>query len=103
MNRGRNAMAQDLIELMSGLKRIAPVGSEGSINMNMSFRIVDAYIKAFFTPYDGLLHWAQVHPEYNKGQIIRLVTLMGNSLGWKKKELKDLQLEIEQHLSEIET
>ena len=96
-------MSQDLIELISGLKRLSPEGSEGSINMTMSFRIVDVYIKAFFTPFDGLLHWAQIHPEYNKGQIIRLVTLMGNSLGWKRKDLKDLQVEIEQHFSEMES
>ena len=99
---GRNAMAQDLIELISGLKSLAPkaAADKGGIDMTLSFRIVDNYIKAFFTPYDGLLHWAQVHPEYNNQQILRLVALMAASQGWKRKEAKDLQTSIEEFFAE---
>ena len=100
---GRNAMAQDLIELISGLKALAPkAGSPAAdIDLTMSFRIVDNYIKAFFTPYDAFLHWAQVHPEYDNQQILRLVSLVAASQGWKRKDAKDLQTQIEQFFSEV--
>lgn len=51
--------------------------------------------QAFYLPETDILHWACIHPEYSKRQIIALVNCIASAQNWKRKARDDLVKKIE--------
>ncbi|KAF8057730.1 CPK24 [Scenedesmus sp. PABB004] len=76
---GRAAMSLDLSAVEKGLRPLAPAAALSSL------RAVDAYIKAFYIPWDDLGRWAQVHlAEYGRPKLAALVEAMADAYGVKR-------------------
>ncbi|KIY98822.1 hypothetical protein MNEG_9136 [Monoraphidium neglectum] len=78
---GRAAMSLDFGYVEKGLRGLLPAGaSAGS-----SLRLLDAYIKAFYMPWEELPRWSQVHlAEYGKAKILALIETMAEAYGVKR-------------------
>ncbi|KAJ8749862.1 hypothetical protein K2173_013777 [Erythroxylum novogranatense] len=77
---GRALMSLDLQVLINGLQHFV-----SSINVKPKLQQVEAFIKAYYLPETEYVHWARVHPEYSKNQIVGLVNLVATMKGWKRK------------------
>ncbi|WZZ65876.1 hypothetical protein YC2023_077246 [Brassica napus] len=66
-----------------------------STNVKPKLQIVDTFIKAYYPPGMEYVHWARAHPEYTKGQVVGLVTLVATMKGWKRKTRLELVDKIE--------
>ncbi|KAL0649997.1 hypothetical protein Bca4012_092688 [Brassica carinata] len=105
---GIEIFAETLVE---GLSRIKICTDEGralmsldiqlyctalsSTNVKPKLQIVDTFIKAYYPPGMEYVHWARAHPEYTKGQVVGLVTLVATMKGWKRKTRLELVDKIE--------
>ncbi|KAJ4874155.1 hypothetical protein Rs2_44000 [Raphanus sativus] len=76
---GRALMSLDIQVLINGLQHFVPT------NVKPKLQIVDTFIKAYYLPETEYVHWARAHPEYTKGQVVGLVTLVATMKGWKRK------------------
>ncbi|XP_051113258.1 uncharacterized protein LOC127239236 isoform X2 [Andrographis paniculata] len=86
---GRALMSLDLQVLINGLKHFVP------IDVRPKMQIVESFIKAYYLPETEYVHWARVHPEYSKSQIVGLVNLVAASKGWKRKTKLEVLEKIE--------
>eukprot|EP00227_Mantoniella_beaufortii_P006566 CAMPEP_0197614162 /NCGR_PEP_ID=MMETSP1326-20131121/59385_1 /TAXON_ID=1155430 /ORGANISM="Genus nov. species nov., Strain RCC2288" /LENGTH=1180 /DNA_ID=CAMNT_0043183031 /DNA_START=796 /DNA_END=4338 /DNA_ORIENTATION=- len=85
---GRAGMALDVQVLFQGnVRRLAPISGS---RLDNSLRIVDTYIKAFYTPEAEMLYWTQCHPEYTSRQKVALVNQIASAYGWHSKAKNDL-------------
>lgn len=76
---GRVLMSLDLQVLINGLQHFV------SVNVKPKLQVVETFIKAFYLPETEYVHWARTHPEYNRSQIIGLITLVAAMKNWKRK------------------
>ncbi len=88
---GRGLMSLDFQQTLGGMRKLAP--KEAKLDQHM--RVVDVYIKAFYTPEEELLHWAQVHPEFTPAQLVALVNQIAEAFGWKAQKKKDFMGKLE--------
>jgi hypothetical protein len=64
---------------------------------------VDAYIKAFYIPFEELGRWAQTHAaEYGRRRLLVLVEAMADAYGLKRSAKGALLERIASQLSEFE-
>ena len=61
---GRAGMALDVQVLLGTVRNLAPFFSEKG---ESHFRLVDAYIRAFYLSETEMARWVQIHPEYTAG------------------------------------
>ncbi|KAL0674843.1 hypothetical protein Bca4012_002824 [Brassica carinata] len=86
---GRALMSLDIQVLINGLQHFVPT------NVKPKLQIVDTFIKAYYLPETEYVHWARAHPEYTKGQVVGLVTLVATMKGWKRKTRLEVVEKIE--------
>ncbi|XP_048631858.1 syndetin isoform X1 [Brassica napus] len=86
---GRALMSLDIQVLINGLQHFVPT------NVKPKLQIVDTFIKAYYLPETEYVHWARGHPEYTKGQVVGLVTLVATMKGWKRKTRLEVVEKIE--------
>jgi len=93
---GRSMMSLDLSYVESNFRFMVP--SDVLVNL----RIVDAYIKAYYLPWEDLPKWVELnHAEYGRGRILALFNLIVervNSLegrNLKKTEIKTMLSQID--------
>ncbi|KAF3573695.1 hypothetical protein F2Q69_00059061 [Brassica cretica] len=87
---GTEIFAETLVE--GSNKRATALSST---NVKPKLQIVDTFIKAYYPPGMEYVHWARAHPEYTKGQVVGLVTLVATMKGWKRKTRLELVDKIE--------
>ena len=63
--------------------------------LNLDFRYVETYIKAFYTPESELVRWTMIHPEYTSEQKLVLVSHVAHAFKWSSKQKSDCLLEIQ--------
>jgi hypothetical protein len=85
---GRAGMALDVQVLLGSVRALAPFS--GTSKLESQFRLVDTYIKAFYTPEAEMLYWTQSHPEYTPRQKVALITQIAGAHGWSGKSKADL-------------
>ncbi|XP_047317109.1 syndetin [Impatiens glandulifera] len=87
---GRALMSLDLQVLINGLQHFA-----SSDSVKPKFQIVDTFVKAYYLPETEYVHWARIHQEYSKSQIVGLVNLVATMKGWKRKTRLEVVEKIE--------
>ena len=78
---GRAGMALDVQVLLGTVRSLAPFSEK----LESHFRLVDTYIKAFYTPETEFLRFLQVHPEYTTQQKVALINQTAGAHGWHSK------------------
>lgn len=73
---GRAGMILDVQMLHGNIRRLAPQGTKED------FRIVDTYVKAFYTPQEEMMHFCQTHLEFSQTQKVALINQMAGAFGW---------------------
>ncbi|XP_077225911.1 coiled-coil protein isoform X2 [Tasmannia lanceolata] len=76
---GRALMSLDLQVLINGLQHFV------SMDVKPKFLVVDTFIKAYYLPETEYVHWARVHPEFSRSQIVGLINLVATMKSWKRK------------------
>ncbi|KAI7729119.1 hypothetical protein M8C21_002182 [Ambrosia artemisiifolia] len=66
-----------------------------TINVKPKLLRVETFIKAFYLPETDYVHWARIHPEYTKKQIMGLINLVATMKGWKRKTKLEVLEKIE--------
>lgn len=85
---GRAGMALDVQVLLGTVRNLT---SKLVVEKSQHrFRLVDNYIKAFYTPETEMLHWTQVHPEYSPRQKVALINQVASANGWSSKSKSEL-------------
>jgi hypothetical protein len=85
---GRVSMSLDVQVLLGSVRNLAPFS--GSSKLESHFRLVETYIKAFYTPESEMLYWTQVHPEYTPRQKVALINQVSGAYGWSSKSKSEL-------------
>ncbi|KAI7738252.1 hypothetical protein M8C21_000393 [Ambrosia artemisiifolia] len=88
-NEGRALMSLDFQVLITGLQHFL------TINVKPKLLRVETFIKAFYLPETDYVHWARIHPEYTKNQIMGLINLVATMKGWKRKTKLEVLEKIE--------
>jgi hypothetical protein len=57
--------------------------------LNLDFRYVETYIKAFYTQESELVRWTMIHPEYTSEQKLVLVSHVAHAFKWTSKQKLD--------------
>ena len=81
---GRAGMALDVQMLYNNVRHLAPSGS------SQDFRLVENYIKAFYTPDSELIYWCQTHPEYTSQQKVALINQIAGAFAWTQSKKTEL-------------
>ena len=63
--------------------------------LNLDFRYVETYIKAFYTQESELVRWTMIHPEYTSEQKLVLVSHVAHAFKWTSKQKLDCLSEIQ--------
>ncbi len=63
--------------------------------LNLDFRYVETYIKAFYTQESELVRWTMIHPEYTSEQKLVLVSHIAHAFKWTSKQKLDCLSEIQ--------
>ena len=63
--------------------------------LNLDFRYVETYIKAFYTPESEIVRWTMIHPEYTSEQKLVLVSHVAHAFKWSSKQKSDCLLQIQ--------
>lgn len=64
--------------------------------LNLDFRFVETYIKAFYTPEQEIVRWTMIHPEYTREQKMVLVAHVAHAFKWTTKQKADCLAEIQE-------
>lgn len=92
---GRACMSFDLSMVEKNLRFLCPS------QVSVFLRTVDAYVKAFYIPWDELAHWSQTHlPEYGKYKILALIECIAEAYKIKRQQKKELLAAIDADLAE---
>ena len=63
--------------------------------LNLDFRYVETYIKAFYTQESELVRWTMIHPEYTSEQKLVVVSHVAHAFKWTSKQKLDCLSEIQ--------
>lgn len=81
---GRAGMILDVQMLHGNIRHMAPQGTKED------FRIVDTYVKAFYTPQEEMKHFCQTHLEFTQTQKVALINQMAGAFGWASSVKSEL-------------